>query len=1547
MLSRIVGGFKELPLLYRIIFVVLVVGIVFGLTFWWNWKIAVWGLAIVAGVGLLLFLIQFLVKRWEKRRNAELAVALESEQDNLAAIPDEERRQAIAEVRDQWNRAVNELKNTGMNLYSLPWYMLIGEPACGKSTTLKNSGMEFPVGNEALSGAGGTRNCDWWFTNEAVILDTAGRFTFEERNAPDADEWKEFLGLLKKYRPRCPISGVIVAIPANSLLSDPSSELEDKAKIIREKLTQLEQELEVQFPVYIVVTKCDLVLGFAEFFQRLPALEQRQLFGWSKEAPHDEPFQVESWSKIFRGISQRLHLWRNRFLVDDSEAGDVDRLYAFPDEFMALEEPLQRYLGEIFVDNRYADPLFFRGMYFTSGLQKGKPIVKACANLLRAASGGPDEMDLSQIFQKSTAFFVRDFYRKKLFREQGLIQPTRVAMKRRRVIERVGYGSAGILGVILITLLIYGGMTQGGKVESSKEAVENLRIKSSEWSNKHSTNPGAGLAALPLDEARVFAEDFHEVANGKLNPTTLQTVVGLGVVGDVRNDMANSYKKLTGETVFRVVGEYALKALRQKPPTSWAEREEYLRAARTFLELIRDENPEGDRVPATAEERRELYWGTLTPILQLAQRRVGLSEADAEKFEAQYQQLLDVCHDGRFPRPNLRPYFFAGAEGFQIKEAVDNILGNYEQYWMRTADGNVTALAFQTGEPPTLAMKTAEGAIPVANAPAVESLPQDVQAGLIWLRAAAINRGCAQVYEDILELDTNVKDLPSANQLLGRWSQLLAPPRNPDLFFDVPSFFARMEEAEALEAWTEAKPLLDYPGAIESLMKIWKEDFALLKELSPDRASEWSYEERIDNALRDLDVRYNGAKNDVKTNLSAGGAAYSILNADEVDSGTRTARLRFQPDFSLRSGALGAVHAAVVANVQDRAYLDTLQDLHRDLEKQLQALDAALGVAKEALKSDEPTKFQKLTSHVDRVTQLAREVLVANSLDEYGKKISVLKPEDVTTLTLAFCENPEIETQVLRLNDESYSVKQLHAAAVAREVLTHGDLLFDHLANVDPRYLGTERRESIGDEITRVLRAYLKDYQTAWDKIWTDSFESTLPQDTSSMTWTDFRRQFARGFGLAEASNEFAESIQRTITVLREHIDLDDVPRKTVGPDGIQPDFEARIGPLDRSYGNFRRAFELFLKAYQRREAVAEATAEGDPAADPATPTMIDPLERLVSSYTEFYKVANRLQNPTQFRPMLQESVSDKSRQRDQMALCEELFQVDQFPDLESDRVGAEVLRIVQTARQIIERELVKQFDSEWDELGDAYRGDRLHEVAPFRENPEAPPPEVRQEVFKRFYGSVHELRERWYILYLAEELPLHKVCLRLPGGRKTITEFIESVEQLGIHFGFNEGGEPKIEAQLTANFQKDPLGASDLEELASRRLRITDFKIRFGLEDKEFDNKGRIAEKVEWTYGPRSHSLYFEMFRDASRVGDRWPAQSKYRDGWLSLARTLWEETYRNVRSTDEVWLIEHTVMGPSDNKPYKAFHKLVLPAGRGIPARPDFSKTKWKTSQ
>ncbi|HKD26542.1 MAG TPA: type VI secretion protein IcmF/TssM N-terminal domain-containing protein, partial [Xanthobacteraceae bacterium] len=145
-------------------------------------------------------------------------------------------------------------------LYDLPWYVLIGPPGSGKTTALVNSGLKFPLSRgatpAAIAGVGGTRYCDWWFTEQAVMVDTAGRYTTHDSDAKaDKQSWLAFLDLLKKNRPRQPINGVLVAISLEDLMTLAPADIAAHANAIRARLLELHERLKVDFPVYALFTK--------------------------------------------------------------------------------------------------------------------------------------------------------------------------------------------------------------------------------------------------------------------------------------------------------------------------------------------------------------------------------------------------------------------------------------------------------------------------------------------------------------------------------------------------------------------------------------------------------------------------------------------------------------------------------------------------------------------------------------------------------------------------------------------------------------------------------------------------------------------------------------------------------------------------------------------------------------------------------------------------------------------------------------------------------------------------------------------------------------------------------------------------------------------------------------------------------------------------------------------------------------------------------------------------------------------------------------------
>ena len=244
-------------------------------------------------VGLLLFVYRSILKMLQKRKANPLSMGIAG---NAAAAPqgisEPARRARLDDLRRNFEQGVEKFRAAGKNLYSVPWYVLVGEPGSGKTEAIRHCNVGFPPGlQDQLQGAGGTLNMNWWFTNQAIILDTAGRLMFEEVVPGSTNEWHEFLKLLKNNRPNSPVNGLLLVIPVDTLIKDSADQIEKKATKIAQQFDQIQRTLGVRFPVFVIITKCDLLNGFREFFDNLndPQL-QHQIMGWSNPASLDERF---------------------------------------------------------------------------------------------------------------------------------------------------------------------------------------------------------------------------------------------------------------------------------------------------------------------------------------------------------------------------------------------------------------------------------------------------------------------------------------------------------------------------------------------------------------------------------------------------------------------------------------------------------------------------------------------------------------------------------------------------------------------------------------------------------------------------------------------------------------------------------------------------------------------------------------------------------------------------------------------------------------------------------------------------------------------------------------------------------------------------------------------------------------------------------------------------------------------------------------------------------------------------------------------------------
>ncbi len=338
--------------------------------------------------------------------------------------------------------ALATLKSAGKGkrdyLYDLPWYVLIGPPGAGKTTALVNSGLKFPLTRgsnpAAVAGVGGTRYCDWWFAEDAVLIDTAGRYTTQDSDAKaDQKSWLAFLDLLKKHRPRQPINGVIVAIALNDVMTETATTIEAHAAAIRARLLEIHKQLKVDFPVYVLFTKADLIAGFREFFGSFSEKARAQVWGATFQTSDKKLNLVGDVPAEFDALVEQLNDMTTDRLQEEPVPSTRASLFGFPAQVAALKKPIFNFLNHIFEPTRYQANATLRGFYFTSGTQEGTPIDQLIGALSR--SFGAREVAASVYSGRGQSYFLKDLIGKLIIGEAAWVSTDRGAVLRARLIK--------------------------------------------------------------------------------------------------------------------------------------------------------------------------------------------------------------------------------------------------------------------------------------------------------------------------------------------------------------------------------------------------------------------------------------------------------------------------------------------------------------------------------------------------------------------------------------------------------------------------------------------------------------------------------------------------------------------------------------------------------------------------------------------------------------------------------------------------------------------------------------------------------------------------------------------------------------------------------------------------------------------------------------------------------------------------------------------------------------------------------------------------------
>jgi type VI secretion system protein ImpL len=419
--------------------------------------------SLLAGIGVFLLLsagyVLLLYRGAGQHHNLEGLLRDDADQAVLNATPAD--REEVSLLRERLLQSLERLHSNKPRgtpakdaLYALPWYLVIGQPAAGKSTMILQSGLNFPYAEREgarVSGLGGTRNCDWFFSAEAVLLDTAGRYM----NSPEeAGKWRGFLQLLRQHRQRRPLNGLIVSVSIADILQGSPEDLERVAKRLRERIQESCALLEVRLPIYLVFTKSDLIAGFTPFYRQLDDAARGEVMG--KTFSH-KGYEQANWGQRFaKAMDELTGYWQqvaNQQLVqqDIQVTRQNDAAYRFPLELAALKPRLEQFVDSLLRTNPYQPAEMLRGFYFTAALEADQARWGSHGQHVAERFALEQSADATGTAGQAAPLFINSLFRKVIIPDQHLVALyTSNHRERRR--KAAWIGAASLAGLVLCSL---------------------------------------------------------------------------------------------------------------------------------------------------------------------------------------------------------------------------------------------------------------------------------------------------------------------------------------------------------------------------------------------------------------------------------------------------------------------------------------------------------------------------------------------------------------------------------------------------------------------------------------------------------------------------------------------------------------------------------------------------------------------------------------------------------------------------------------------------------------------------------------------------------------------------------------------------------------------------------------------------------------------------------------------------------------------------------------------------------------------------------------
>jgi type VI secretion system protein ImpL len=438
--------------------------------------------------------------------------------------------------------------------YRLPWYLLIGSESSGKSSLIEASTLNLPAGTPGLGENNRQADCKWWFLNRGVILDIKGKFLINERGTGSNENgWRSLLILLSRYRAARPINGIIYTISAEELYGKKRlspEEISDRATFLSHKLQAAQNNLGLRLPVYVVLTKCDVIPGFQSICAEIPPSNKQNIFGWSSPYNPTVAFSSKWIEEAFSSIMKNLDTLSSEILSSSRPQETRDGVFVFPVELLTVKEHLSIYLSRIFKVDSYQETPLLRGIYFVgdSGIDTVNHLNIDALSDSFSGNDGNEYVDNMLSPDKRKIFFIDDLINEKIFYEAGIAKPlTGRTLSINRGINIAKIATAGFAAVGSIGL--YSAYERFSEQRSYMMPVlQKMNTLLYEMQKIQINQPGQ--SALVFE---TYAREFMDMMNRMQNASFFSVFVPASWFSPIRRDMNETLKVSYQQIIIRTI----------------------------------------------------------------------------------------------------------------------------------------------------------------------------------------------------------------------------------------------------------------------------------------------------------------------------------------------------------------------------------------------------------------------------------------------------------------------------------------------------------------------------------------------------------------------------------------------------------------------------------------------------------------------------------------------------------------------------------------------------------------------------------------------------------------------------------------------------------------------------------------------------------------------------------------------------------------------------------------------------------------------------------